>query len=97
MKITLYKTAIKKCLWLSDHEILYVIIYNFYWTFINQYILFVDLVGENNEEAAVCDMIMDTLGVMFGKVRGNIVSRLDVKEQVSNEKEFSKQIQCVQN
>lgn len=58
-------------------------IYDSYWIFTNQSILFVDLVGENNEEAAVCDMIIDTLGVMFGKVRGNVVSRLDVKEQVS--------------
>nr|QGA31150.1 glutathione transferase sigma 2 [Pardosa pseudoannulata] len=42
-----------------------------------------DLVGETNEEAAVCDMIMDGLGVMFAKLRGNHVSKLAVKEQAA--------------
>ncbi|GFU07838.1 hypothetical protein TNCV_3551571 [Trichonephila clavipes] len=42
-----------------------------------------DLVGKNNEEAAICDMVMDGLGVMFSKVRGNQISRLDSKQQIT--------------
>ncbi|GIY38361.1 probable glutathione S-transferase 7 [Caerostris darwini] len=42
-----------------------------------------DLVGKTNEEAATCDMVMDGLGVMFAKVRGNQISRLDTKQQIN--------------
>ncbi|KAF8782245.1 hypothetical protein HNY73_012557 [Argiope bruennichi] len=42
-----------------------------------------DLVGKNNEEAAICDMVMDGLGVMFSKVRGNQISKLDAKQQIA--------------
>ncbi|GFQ95649.1 hypothetical protein TNCT_660761 [Trichonephila clavata] len=42
-----------------------------------------DLVGKSNEEAAICDMVMDGLGVMFAKVRGNQLSRLDSKQQIT--------------
>ncbi|GBL91558.1 putative glutathione S-transferase 7 [Araneus ventricosus] len=42
-----------------------------------------DLVGRNNEEAAICDMVMDGLGVMFSKVRGNQISKLDAKQQIA--------------
>ncbi|GFY38918.1 probable glutathione S-transferase 7 [Trichonephila inaurata madagascariensis] len=42
-----------------------------------------DLVGKTNEEAAICDMVMDGLGVMFAKVRGNQISRLDSKQQIT--------------
>ncbi|KFM70153.1 Hematopoietic prostaglandin D synthase, partial [Stegodyphus mimosarum] len=42
-----------------------------------------DLVGETNEEAAICDMIMDGLGVMFSKMRGTHISKLDVSQQVT--------------
>ncbi|XP_054721930.1 glutathione S-transferase 1-like [Uloborus diversus] len=41
------------------------------------------LVGETNEEAATCDMIMDGLGVMFAKMRGLDLSQKDVGEQVA--------------
>ncbi|GFT02192.1 probable glutathione S-transferase 7 [Nephila pilipes] len=42
-----------------------------------------DLVGKTNEEAAICDMVMDGLGVMFSKVRGNQISKLDSKQQIA--------------
>ncbi|XP_042912833.1 glutathione S-transferase 1 [Parasteatoda tepidariorum] len=47
-----------------------------------------DLVGKTNEEAAICDMIMDGLGVMFAKMRNIHVASLDIKQQVALLKEM---------